>query len=118
MFMVDSPLEEGLSSPGTDNLTIDISEISTPATQSGEPSPTLTAANFLGNGDGAENTHKKKKKKKPKKSAKAKEAAKAKVQEADAGGRPTVLCISRNKHWRYISSYHVRLVFINDIFKT
>lgn len=23
--------------------------------------------------------------------------------------RPSVLCISRNKHWKYISSYHVRL---------
>ena len=54
----------------------------------------------------------KKKKKKPKKSAKAKEAAAAaKAQNAtDPAGRPSVLCISRNKHWRYISSYHVRLV--------
>ncbi|KAJ6576578.1 hypothetical protein DFH09DRAFT_1361496 [Mycena vulgaris] len=58
---------------------------------------------------------KKKKKKKPKKSASAKARdaaiitanakgdAKAKDEEA---GRPPVLCISRNKHWRYISSYH------------
>ncbi|KAJ7274321.1 hypothetical protein B0H12DRAFT_1088128 [Mycena haematopus] len=57
---------------------------------------------------------KKKKKKKPKKSAaaKARDAdlapntkmdSKAKDEEA---GRPPVLCISRNKHWRYISSYH------------
>ncbi|KAJ7170799.1 hypothetical protein C8R43DRAFT_1059496 [Mycena crocata] len=58
---------------------------------------------------------KKKKKKKPKKSASAKARdavlatanartdAKAKDDEA---GRPPVLCISRNKHWRYISSYH------------
>jgi len=58
-------------------------------------------------------TQKKKKKKKPKKSAEAKEAAalKAKAQEAqdveDAESRPPVLCISRNKHWLYISSYHV-----------
>jgi hypothetical protein len=62
---------------------------------------------------------KKKKKKKPKKSAaaKARDAAlvtanaktdaKAKDEEA---GRPPVLCISRNKHWRYISSYHVRAI--------
>ncbi|KAH7924472.1 hypothetical protein BV22DRAFT_1105446 [Leucogyrophana mollusca] len=52
---------------------------------------------------------KKKKKKKPKKS-------KSKDTPADAGvkpngsipevERPPVLCISRNKHWRYISSYH------------
>jgi len=59
-------------------------------------------------------TSQKKKKKKPKKSAKAKEAAAtaaAKVQCPTDPGRPSVLCISRNKHWRYISSYHVRLVF-------
>ena len=61
-------------------------------------------------------TQKKKKKKKPKKSAKAKEATalKAKAQEAqdadDAESRPPVLCISRNKHWRYISSYHVGVI--------
>ncbi|PIL31230.1 hypothetical protein GSI_05928 [Ganoderma sinense ZZ0214-1] len=54
---------------------------------------------------------KKKKKKKAKKSA-------SKAREETAGGntsgnandeerdRPPVLCISRNKHWRYISSYH------------
>ncbi|KAE9395555.1 hypothetical protein BT96DRAFT_1021897 [Gymnopus androsaceus JB14] len=49
---------------------------------------------------------KKKKKKKPKKSAaaKAKEAAAKKAAEAE--GRPPILCISRNKHWKYISSYH------------
>ncbi|KAJ7650158.1 hypothetical protein FB45DRAFT_1050232 [Roridomyces roridus] len=54
---------------------------------------------------------KKKKKKKPKKSAAAKtrdaalasENAKGKEDQAE---RPPVLCISRNKHWRYISSYH------------
>ncbi|KAJ3782695.1 hypothetical protein GGU10DRAFT_363033 [Lentinula aff. detonsa] len=54
-------------------------------------------------------TPKKKKKKKSKKSAttKAKEAAAKKTAEsAEAEGRPSVLCISRNKHWKYISSYH------------
>ncbi|KAF9069351.1 hypothetical protein BDP27DRAFT_1421134 [Rhodocollybia butyracea] len=52
--------------------------------------------------------HKKKKKKKPKKSAaaKAKEAAAKKATAAADADRPPVLCISRNKHWRYISSYH------------
>lgn len=53
---------------------------------------------------------KKKKKKKPKKSAKAKDAAaalKAKAQDVpEPDNRPPALCISRNKHWRYISSYH------------
>lgn len=57
-------------------------------------------------------TQKKKKKKKSKKSAKAKEAAAAKAkadsQPSGDSNRPPVLCISRNKHWRYISSYHVR----------
>ncbi|KAJ7285063.1 hypothetical protein C8J57DRAFT_1290337 [Mycena rebaudengoi] len=36
-------------------------------------------------------------------STNAKAEAKSKEEEA---GRPPVLCISRNKHWRYISSYH------------
>ncbi len=56
---------------------------------------------------------KKKKKKKTKKSAKAKDqSAAGKGTPADGRDeehdRPPVLCISRNKHWRYISSYHVR----------
>ncbi|KAJ4471768.1 hypothetical protein C8J55DRAFT_152706 [Lentinula edodes] len=52
---------------------------------------------------------KKKKKKKPKKSAAAKAkdtAAKKAAESGEAEGRPSVLCISRNKHWKYISSYH------------
>ncbi|KAJ4470885.1 hypothetical protein J3R30DRAFT_1133800 [Lentinula aciculospora] len=55
-------------------------------------------------------SQKKKKKKKSKKSAaaKARDAADVKkaAESADAEGRPPVLCISRNKHWKYISSYH------------
>ncbi|EPQ60075.1 hypothetical protein GLOTRDRAFT_51932 [Gloeophyllum trabeum ATCC 11539] len=47
----------------------------------------------------------KKKKKKKAKKAKAKENGKVKVEEVQ-DTRPPVLCISRNKHWRYISSYH------------
>nr|VWP01432.1 CifA [Ganoderma boninense] len=54
---------------------------------------------------------KKKKKKKPKKAA---SKAREETNGASASGngndeerdRPPVLCISRNKHWRYISSYH------------
>ncbi|KAK0472868.1 hypothetical protein IW261DRAFT_1506230, partial [Armillaria novae-zelandiae] len=46
---------------------------------------------------------KKKKKKKSKKSGKAKSEATAQLVDEDC---PPVLCISRNKHWRYISSYH------------
>jgi hypothetical protein len=56
---------------------------------------------------------KKKKKKKSKKSAKAKTAASVEGKAQDAlepGSRPPALCISRNKHWRYISSYHVRVI--------
>lgn len=61
---------------------------------------------------------KKKKKKKPKKSAKAKDAAaalKAKAQDVpEPDNRPPALCISRNKHWRYISSYHVCICTISS----
>ncbi|RPD64737.1 hypothetical protein L227DRAFT_571200 [Lentinus tigrinus ALCF2SS1-6] len=55
---------------------------------------------------------KKKKKKKAKKGAKAKESSTGSGKTTDGVGeeeerdRPPVLCISRNKHWRYISSYH------------
>jgi hypothetical protein len=50
---------------------------------------------------------KKKKKKKPKKRSKAKAEANAKPSIEDDEPGPLVLRISRNKHWRYISSYHV-----------
>ncbi|KAJ8472334.1 hypothetical protein ONZ51_g8583 [Trametes cubensis] len=49
---------------------------------------------------------KKKKKKKTKKSAKGKDTAKGNSEQDQERDRPPVLCISRNKHWRYISSYH------------
>ena len=63
-------------------------------------------------------SQKKKKKKRSKKSVKEKEAAAlaAKVTADDMdSNRPPVLCISRNKHWRYISSYHVRGCFIVEL---
>jgi len=110
MAVSHSPVEDVPSSPDTDHATTTaVSELSTPLTQSGRTSPT--------NIDGVEvpdeinsSTQKKKKKKKPKKSPKAKDAtAKATAKDdGDKEGRPPVLCISRNKHWRYISSYHVR----------
>ena len=59
-------------------------------------------------GSGAQ---KKKKKKKPKKKAKEdteRERSQPQLQEPE---KPAVLCISRNKHWRYISSYHVSVVW-------
>jgi len=93
--------------------------------ENGDPIPATPPLN----GDEAElvedtilepGAQKKKKKKKPKKSATAKardaavvtanSKADAKAKEEEAG-RPPVLCISRNKHWRYISSYHVCAVF-------
>lgn len=52
-------------------------------------------------------TTQKKKKKKTKKSLKAKDAATTGPKTDSPLDRPPVLCISRNKHWRYISSYHV-----------
>ena len=55
-------------------------------------------------------TTKKKKKKKSKKSTKSKGEPSAKpLTEDDDEPGPLVLRISRNKHWRYISSYHVCL---------
>ena len=54
-------------------------------------------------------TQKKKKKKKPKKRSKAKPEANTKPPIEDDEPSPLVLRISRNKHWRYISSYHVCL---------
>lgn len=48
---------------------------------------------------------KKKKKKKSKKASKQSEPPQA----HNSDGKPPVLSISRNKHWKYISSYHVSL---------
>lgn len=56
-------------------------------------------------------SQKKKKKKKTRKPSKPKETQGQHHTSVDDEQelRPPVLCISRNKHWRYISSYHVRL---------
>ena len=58
--------------------------------------------------DGGSSTSKKKKKRKPKKTVKAVvngiDFRSKGVSDQD---RPSTLCISRNKHWKYISSYHV-----------
>jgi hypothetical protein len=91
------------SDSDVDDLHSNSAETMTPNTDI-ESSPTLVEKEFKEGAD-AQQAQKKKKKKKPKKSAKAK-AAKAASESAQA--RPNVLCISRNKHWRYISSYHVR----------
>ena len=94
----------------SDDLANATSDAPTPFTQSGDTSLVEDEPTPM---DLVASTHqKKKKKKKAKKSNKAKEAAAAAAQgpgkgTADMDGKPPVLCISRNKHWRYISSYHV-----------
>ncbi|KAF8640871.1 hypothetical protein AX17_000519 [Amanita inopinata Kibby_2008] len=109
-LVLESPADEPLpSSSDTDDLNNFVSEPITPFTQSGNTSPVIADNEPLPVEPAASTSQKKKKKKKSKKSAKAREAAanKAKTQEVpDADGKPPVLCISRNKHWRYISSYH------------
>ena len=57
---------------------------------------------------------KKKKKKRSKKSAKAKETQLGGNTTEETEERPPALCISRNKHWRYISSYHVCWVVLGE----
>ncbi|KAF9479420.1 hypothetical protein BDN70DRAFT_993468 [Pholiota conissans] len=92
-----------LSSPAD---TPPVSEMSTPLTQSGRTSPTSIEVEVPDESPTV--VQKKKKKKKSKKSAKSKDSSPkaASKDDGDAEGRPPVLCISRNKHWRYISSYH------------
>ena len=53
---------------------------------------------------------KKRRKKKPKKGAKSEGTSTAGDETNGPEGRPPGLCISRNKHWKYISSYHVRVI--------
>ncbi|KAK0474569.1 hypothetical protein IW261DRAFT_1341517 [Armillaria novae-zelandiae] len=96
-------MEEIYSQTDTlDSPDVDDSSLLTPTSiMSGSSSPTLhevpdTPAS-------AQTKKKKKKKKKSKKSGKAESEAAAQLVDED---RPPVLCISRNKHWRYISSYH------------
>jgi hypothetical protein len=103
-------VEEMLSSPGTESAPA--SELATPLTQSGETSPLsndeqLTKEPCL-------TVRKKKKKKKSKKSTLQKGATDSGVDRKDVEteARPSVLYISRNKHWKYISSYHVRGCFL------
>ncbi len=61
-------------------------------------------------------TTKKKKKKKSKKSTKSKGEPSVKpLTEDDDEPGPLVLRISRNKHWRYISSYHVCLPHLSSL---
>jgi len=109
MVVPYSCVEDVPSSPDTDQATTTtFSELSTPLTQSGRSSPVGIDITEIPD-ETVSSTHKKKKKKKSKKTSKAKDAtAKATAtNDGDTEGRQPVLCISRNKHWRYISSYHV-----------
>ena len=80
--------------------------ISPSLTNSTVPAPPLLNAALSAEEDAAVAQ---KKKKKPKKSPKAKAEANIKPSIEDDEPSPLVLRISRNKHWRYISSYHVCL---------
>lgn len=81
------------------------------------PDPATSSDSLSPNGGPSDqlNVQKKKKKKKSKKSKNTKDVANGATQTNGKDNvadddRPPVLCISRNKHWRYISSYHVRLL--------
>lgn len=76
---------------------------SSPTASSTEPSPTRESS--------PTDQKKRKKKKKANKASHDSSSALPGKPTPDAE-RPSVLCISRNKHWKYISSYHVSsLVF-------
>lgn len=73
---------------------------------------TVNGANIDEGNVEAQPALKKKKKKKSKKSSKANGGLGATETPKESGDpKPSVLCISRNKHWKYISSYHVSLTF-------
>ncbi|KAK2462851.1 hypothetical protein APHAL10511_005049 [Amanita phalloides] len=85
------------------------SEAPTPFSHSGDTSVVEDEPIPVNTNTVLSTNQKKKKKKKAKKNAKLKEASagQAPVQETTSvEGKPPVLCISRNKHWKYISSYH------------
>ena len=111
LLVLDSDSPSGETPPSSSEIDDLTTTQSVTPSQSGEVSPLIEDDEPLPPELVASGTQKKKKKKKSKKNVKAKEAvAKAKAQEVpDADGKPSVLCISRNKHWRYISSYHVRV---------
>jgi len=105
MSTLRTPTEESLSSPDLETNPLATSEASTICSDSGQNSPTMESKSLEDVASGPPKKKKKKKSKKPK----AKDAGKGKTDDnPEAEGRPSVLCISRNKHWRYISSYHVR----------
>jgi len=101
-------MEESPSSPGTESATV--SELATPLTLSGRTSPVCNEDQHSVEPT-VTTTQKKKKKKRSKKST-----HKSPTSDAGNEGRSPVLCISRNKHWKYISSYHVGAgVFLSNV---
>ncbi|EAU92430.1 hypothetical protein CC1G_00649 [Coprinopsis cinerea okayama7 len=94
------------ASPESEGPTPYGSELSTPLTTSAQTSPTEEHGFDRSREPCGIAQQKKKKKKKPKKSATAKAKEGAGKAGSDGECRPPLLCISRNKHWRYISSYH------------
>ncbi|PVG00907.1 hypothetical protein CPB86DRAFT_773518 [Serendipita vermifera] len=83
-----------------DRLTLDSS---TPPSFQRQDLITTEGSSFLE--ESTPNSTKKKKKKKPKK-AKSTNALSPNTTEPTPDIKQPILCISRNKHWRYISSYH------------
>ena len=96
---------EGVCLPVTEASLISPSLTNSTASGSVPPDATGTVSQV----QDTSSTPKKKKKKKSKKSSKSKDEPNAKPLTEDDEPSPLVLRISRNKHWRYISSYHVCL---------
>ncbi|RDB19206.1 hypothetical protein Hypma_013430 [Hypsizygus marmoreus] len=100
MVAIPSGTNDVPSSPDVDDREyIDITDLPTPT------SPVDETYRNRRRRHGPENSEEEEKEE-AKKSAKAKEEAAKAKDHAESDGRPPVLCISRNKHWRYISSYH------------
>ncbi|KAL0952014.1 hypothetical protein HGRIS_008663 [Hohenbuehelia grisea] len=106
----ESPAQEDLSPTVTateyDETQASSPDILTPLSADSETTfATLVEVEDTPDGPGV--SQKKKKKKKAKKPAsKAKDEPPSKTSSVDDADMPPVLCISRNKHWKYISSYH------------
>ena len=110
-FPAPNCIDQGYTDSANDMLPTPPSTLSSRSTSPSSPVPELTTE--CTDTPEAPTQSKKKKKKKSKKVAKAKDQSVAgNTKGANGPGcdedRPPVLCISRNKHWRYISSYHVR----------
>ena len=81
-----------------------------PAISSTEPSPTCES------NPATSHKPKRKKKKKATKTPSSDASPALPRRPGPDADRPPVLCISRNKHWKYISSYHVRPLLSHFLF--